>query len=105
MRASKILKQPLRNLTENQVFLNIDKILKTTVEANKRQLQQQRFKNFNYLKYKLQPIKEQTPVITRANVKKSYANAVKGNTNIIDPNVQHLRKKSKTNIQEEPPTS
>ena len=104
MRASKILKQPLRNLTENQVFLNIDKILKTNAEANKRQLQQQKFKTFIYLKYKPQPIKKQTPVITRANLKKSYANAVKGNTNIIDPKVQHLRKTSKANIQEEPPT-
>ena len=27
-----------RNLTENQEFLNIDKILKTNVEATKRQL-------------------------------------------------------------------
>ena len=35
---------------------------------------------------------------------KSYANTVKGNTNIIDPEVQHLKKRSKTNILEEPPT-
>ena len=57
----------------------------------------------NYLNYKLQPIKEQTPVITQANFKKPYANAVKGKTDIIDPKVQHLWKTSKTNIQEEPP--
>ena len=44
----------------------------------------------NYLNYKLQPIKEQTPVITQANFKKPYANAVKGKTDIIDPKVQHL---------------
>ena len=74
----------------------------TNVEATKRQLQQRKFKKFNYLKYKTQPIKEQTPAITQANFKKSYANPVKGNTNIIDPEVQHLRKTSKTNIQEEP---
>ena len=36
--------------------------------------------------------------------KKSYANAVKGGINNIDPKVQHLRKTMKTNIQEEPPT-
>ena len=35
---------------------------------------------------------------------KSYANAVKENIGIIDLKVQHLRKTSKTNIQEEPPT-
>ena len=29
----------LRNLTENQELLNIDKVLKTNVEATKRQLQ------------------------------------------------------------------
>ena len=94
----------LRNLTENQEFLNIEKILKTYIEATKRQLQQRKFKKFNYLKYKPQPIKEQTPEITQANIKKSYANAVKGNINIIDPKVQHLRKKKQTNILEEPPT-
>ena len=78
--------------------------MKTNVQANRRQLQQQKFKNFNYLKYKPQPIKEQTPAITQANLKKYYVNAAKGNTNIIDPKVQHLRKTSKTNIQEEPRT-
>ena len=88
----------LRNLTENQEFLNIDKVLKANVEATKRQLQQQKFKKFNNLKYKLQPIKEQKPAITQANFKKSYANTVKGGTNIIDPKVQHLRKTSKRNI-------
>ena len=74
------------------------------IEATKRQLQKQKFRKFNYLKYKCQPIKEQTPAITQANFKKSYANAVKGNTNIIVPKVQHLRKTGKTNILEEPPT-
>ena len=92
----------LRNLTENQEFLNLDKVLKTNVEATKRQLQQRKFKKFNNLKYKPQPIKEQKPAITQANFKKSYANAVKGGTNNIDPKVQHLRKTSKTNIQKEP---
>ena len=85
----------LRNLTENQEFLNIGKVLKTNVEPTKRQLQQWKFKKFNNLKYKPQPIIEQTPAITQANFKKSYANAVKGNTNIIDPKVQHFRKTSK----------
>ena len=94
----------LRNLTENQEFLNIDKVLKTNVEATKRQLQQRKFKKLNNLKYKPQPIKEQTPVITQANFKKSYTNAVKGGTNNIDPKIQNLRKTSKRNIQEEPPT-
>ena len=69
--------------------------MKTNVEATKRQLQQRKFKKFNNLKYKPQPIKEQTPAITQANFKKSYANAVKGGTNNIDPKVQHLRKTSK----------
>ena len=94
----------MRNLTENQEFLNIDKILKTNIEATKCQLQQWKFKKFNYLKYKPQPIKEQTPAITQAIFKRSYANAVKGNTNIIDPKVHNLKKTSKTNILEEPPT-
>ena len=94
----------LRNLTENQEFLNIGKVLKTNVEPTKRQLQQWKFKKFNNLKYKPQPIIEQTPAITQANFKKSYANAVKGSANIINPKVQHLRKTSKANIQEEPPT-
>ena len=61
----------LRNLSENQEFLNIDKVLKTNVEATKRQLQQRKFKKFNNLKYKPQPIKEQTPTITQAEFKKS----------------------------------
>ena len=94
----------VRNLTENQEFLNIDKILKTNIEVTKRQLQQRKFKKFNYLKYKPQPIQEQTMAITQANFNKSYANAVKGNTNIINSKVQHLRKTSKTNILEEPST-
>ena len=93
-----------RNLTENQEFLNIDKVLKTNIEATKRQPQQRKFKKFNNLKYKSQPIEEQTPVITQVNFKKSYANAVKGGTNIINPKVQHLRKTNKTNIQGKPPT-
>ena len=78
--------------------------MKTNVEATKHQLQQRNFKKFNNLKHKAQPMKEKTLAITQANFKKSYANAVKGGTNIIDPKVQHLRKTSKTNIQEEPPT-
>ena len=77
-----------RNVTENQEFLNIDKVLKTNIEATKRQLQQRKFKKFNNLKYKPQLIKEQTPVITQANFKKSYENVVKGCTNILDPKVQ-----------------
>ena len=47
-----------RNLTENQELLKIDKILKINVEAAKRQLQQRKFKKFNHLKYKHQPIKK-----------------------------------------------
>ena len=78
--------------------------MKTNVEATKRQLQQRKLKKLNNLKYKPQPIKEQTLAITEANLKKSYANTVKGDTNIIDPKVQHLRKSSKRNIQEEPPS-
>ena len=93
-----------RNVTENQEFLNIDKVLKTNIEATKRQLQQRKFKKFNNLKYESQPIEEQTPAITQTDFKKSYANAVKGGTNIIDLKVQHLRKTSKTKIQEKPPT-
>ena len=60
----------LTNLTENQEFLNIEKILKTNEKATKRQLQQWKFKKFNYLKYKPQPIKEQAPA--QANFKKSF---------------------------------
>ena len=93
-----------RNVTENQEFLNIDKVLKTNIEATKRQLQQRKFKKFNNLKYESQPTEEQTPAITQTDFKKSYANAVKGGTNIIDLKVQHLRKTSKTKIQEKPPT-
>ena len=40
----------LRNLTENQEFLSIDKVLKTNVEATKRQLQQRKLKRFSNLK-------------------------------------------------------
>ena len=53
--------------------------------------------------------KIQTPTNKRpnanknSNFKKSYENAVRGNTKNIDPKVRHLRKPSKTNIQEEPP--
>ena len=65
-------------------------MLKTNVEATKRQLQQRKSKKLNYLKHKPQPIKEQTPAITQTNFKKCYANAIKGNTNIIDPKIQHL---------------
>ena len=86
----------LRNVTGNQEFLNIDKVLKTNVEATKRQLQQRKFKKFNDLKYKPQPIKEQTPAITQANFKISYANAVRRGTNNINPKPQHLRKTSRT---------
>ena len=89
----------LRNLTGNQEFLNIEKILKTNVEATKCQMHQWKFKKFNYRKYKPQPIKEQTPAITQANSKKSYANDIKENTDIIDRKTQHLRKNSKINFQ------
>ena len=65
-------------------------MLKTNVEATKRQLQQRKSKKLNYLKHKPQPIKEQTSAITQANFKKCYANAIKGNTNITDPKIQHL---------------
>ena len=37
----------LRNVTGNQEFLSIDKVLKTNVEATKRQLQQRKFKKCN----------------------------------------------------------
>ena len=47
-----------RNLTENQELLKIDKILKISVEAVNRQLQQRKFKKFNHLKYKPQPMKK-----------------------------------------------
>ena len=94
----------MRNLAENQEFLNIDKVLKTIVEATKHQLQQLKLKKFNNINYKAQTIKEQMLAIIQANFKKSYADAIKGGTSIIDPEVQHLRKTSKTNIQEEPPT-
>ena len=94
----------MKNLTENQKFLNIDKMLKTDAASTKRQLPQRKFKKFSYLKYKLQPIKEGTPAITQGNFKKYYANTVKDITNIIDPKIQHLRKAGETNIQEEPPT-
>ena len=57
MRASQKTETTLKNITESQEFLNIDKILKTNAAATKRQLPQQKFKKFNYLKYKLQPIK------------------------------------------------
>ena len=53
------------------------------VEATKRQLQQRKFKKFNLLKYKPQPIKEQTSAITQTNFKKYYANAVKATTSLI----------------------
>ena len=98
MRATKILKQ----LNRKPDY--IDKILKTNLQTTTCQLQQCKFKKHNYLKYKPQSIKEQTPAISEANFKKSHANAVKGNTNIIDPKDQHLRKTSKANIQEEPPS-
>ena len=78
--------------------------MKTSVEATKRQLQQRKFKKFNYLKYKLEPIKDQIPAMTQANFRTSYANAIKGNTNINNPKIHHLRRPSKTNIQEEPQT-
>ena len=64
-----------RNLTENQELLKIDKILKINVEGTKRQLQQRKFKKFNHLKYKPQPIKNQTSTTSQANFKKSSANA------------------------------
>ena len=44
-------------------------------------------------------MKNQTPAKAQANFKKS----VKGNSNIIDQKVHHLRILSKTNIQEESP--
>ena len=88
----------------NESIRNTETTLRNLIEANKRQLQQWKFKKFNYLKYKTKPIKEQTPAITEANFKKSYANVFKENTIIIDPKLQYLRKTSKTNIQEEPPT-
>ena len=72
--------------------------------ATKRQLQQRKLKTFIFLKYKPQPINEQTPAIIQTNFKKSYAYADKRNTNIVDPKVQHLRNTSKTNTQEEQPT-
>ena len=84
----------------NRKLLKIDKILKTNEEATKHQLQQQKFKRFNYL-----PKKYQKLATIQANFKKSYANA------IINPNehywsqkVHHLRKQNKTTIHKEPLT-
>ena len=93
----------LRNLMK---FLNIDRILKTNLDATKYQLQQRKFKNINYLKYKPQQIKEQMLAIPHTNFKKSYVNAVTININIVDPKTwkTNKRKTSKTNIHEEPPT-
>ena len=67
-------------------------------------MQQWKLKKLNNLKYKPEPIKEKTTATSQANFKKYHSNAVKGGTNNIDPKVQHLRKTSKTNIQEEPQT-
>ena len=55
----KITERTLRNLIENQELVKIEKILKTN-EATKRQLQQRKLKKFSYLKYKPQPMKDQT---------------------------------------------
>ena len=88
----------MRILRESRTFLSIGKILNTNVEATKRQLQQQTFKKFNYLKCQPQPVKDKMPGRTVANFKKFYANVVKGNANISDPIIHHLRKPNKTNI-------
>ena len=71
--------------------------MKTNLEANKRQLQQRKFKRFSYLKHKTQSTKDQTVAITQANFKKSC-------TNIINSNVHYMRKPSKTNIHQESST-
>ena len=84
------------NLTENHEFLSIHKILKTNIEANKRQLQQRKFKKLNYLKYKPQPMKDQISATTQANFQKSYENAVKETTNINNPKIHHLKILHKT---------
>ena len=88
----------MRILRESRTFLSIGNILNTNVEATKRQLQQQTFKMFNYLKRQPQPIKDKMPGRTVANFKKFYANVVKGNANISDRRIHHLRKPDKTNI-------
>ena len=77
----------MRNLAENQEFLNIDKVLKTNVEATKHQLQNPKFKKFNNINYEAEPIKEQMLAITQVNFKKSYADTIKGGNNIFDPKV------------------
>ena len=84
----------MRNVTENQVFLNVDKILKVNLESTKRQPQKWKFQKFNYLKYKHEPIEDQTPATT-------HANAFEENNTFNDPKTNVLRKPSKTNIQEE----
>ena len=53
----------LRNVG-NHKFLNIGKIWKTNVEATKSELQQRKFKKFNYLKYKPKPTRDQMLAVT-----------------------------------------
>ena len=80
------------------------KYWKTIIEATKQHLQQKKFTKFKHLKYKYQTIKNQTPERTQVNFEKPYENTVKGNTGIINEKFHHLRKPSKRNIQEQPPT-
>ena len=50
-------------------FLNIDEILKTNAEATIISCNNGKFKKFNYLKYKSQPIKDQTLPTIQANLR------------------------------------
>ena len=79
---------PLKQNMEKEEYSNTEGVILQNEETAKRTLKQQKFKKFNYLKYKptndkiLQP---NETVVQQGNSKLSYANALKQNINHKPP--------------------
>ena len=78
----------LKQNMEKEEYRNIERVILQNEETTKRTLKQQKFKRFNYLKYKPTNDKTLQPnetVAQQGNSKLSYANALKQNINHKPP--------------------
>ena len=96
----------LKKVTEKNKFSAIEATTKANESTSKCQLHQRKLKKFYSLKYKPQATKDKTtePIKQQINIRRSYANAVKGNNNNSRTHGNISRKSSNINIANERPT-
>ena len=90
----------LKNITEREEYQSIEKTIKNNEANTKHLLQQRKFKKFNYLKYKQNSAKKETPQPTKHKTRfqKTYASVVQS-TNNTNTNVSTTEKFSNTNAE------